>query len=608
MKKSIILSLGAAVMASAGFTSCDKFGGSSAIDNVDLIPVQISKEKWSFVNEDGKVMFENEFKNRPSLVYNGVFSVMEKEKINVYKVNGDKYEVLGDLEGLSAAGYMEDGLIPVCFPTQRIAVYDQSGKKKFDVNPVNGQEVVSVESGYSEGLLYFRTADDKEGYLDKEGKIAVKPVYSSCYSFSEGFAVVEKKNDNDEGEWSVINTKGETAFKLKDGHKPENFKVDHGYLIVRDDDRIVLYDTKGEITKLPTKYEEVTFTDGKHLIFREDGEWGVADMEGEVLIRPKYKALEPSNVDPITGKVPGKFDGYLAFDDDEVVLLDSGGKEETKFDCKFLLPMGKFGFFTNENDRWNQVDKEGKEICKEDFKNINPTSRTASFVVLSDYFDVTGIADTIAGLMGDNKVGDYTLGSTPASIFSGESPDHYSYTSETTLDGLASEGYRYSISGSGVFTEYMAMGSWNSYSYEYEYHWNYDSQLAMIGLKVDLQNEWPDNGNDEIITALKAKGFVLDKKGYVERDAVAALKKGNMGIFIVGGNREVNVVVLDLNISEAQTFYNSMLGHITDTKPAGNDTEVVEETVAEPYYGYNNYGYDSPAWDTVAVADEYYDW
>lgn len=154
MKKFKALAVCAVILGPSVFISCGG-GAGEDISKVDLIPVQTTKEKWSLLAKDGSIKFEDEFKTMPSLVYNGIFSTSREGKYTIFKIDGDKYSEVGDLSGLYSAGYYEDGLIPVTFPKERISVYDGKGKKKFDLTPVNDQEVVMAGAGYSEGLLWF---------------------------------------------------------------------------------------------------------------------------------------------------------------------------------------------------------------------------------------------------------------------------------------------------------------------------------------------------------------------------------------------------------------------------------------------------------------------
>ena len=79
-------------------SSCSKSFDDN-LSNVDLIPVKISeKGKWSFINSMGEIIYEDEFKNEPSVAYNGFFSVEEEDGYSVYKVGPKSPEIIKNLE------------------------------------------------------------------------------------------------------------------------------------------------------------------------------------------------------------------------------------------------------------------------------------------------------------------------------------------------------------------------------------------------------------------------------------------------------------------------------------------------------------------------------
>lgn len=600
MKKIAIMGLGALAACTAALTGCNKSGGEDFAANVDLVPVQVSQDKWSFVDADGNIKFEDEFKERPSLAYNGYFSKENNGKYDVYKLDGDKYKEVGDLAGLYSVGYYEEGLIPVSFPKERITVYDESGKKKFEVSPVNGKEVTETNAAYSDGLLVFELEDGKKGYLDKNGKVAIKATYDRAEDFSEGLAVVGV-NDEEKNEmrYSVIDKKGETVFKIKDEQSPSDGFA-NGYLIVRDNERDVLYNTKGEVTRFPAKIKRISEVAGKNVVFTsEDNEMGVADMEGNIIIRPKYtQILSDGN------------DGFIAWDGDESLLLNAKGEQQQKLDYEMTLPYGKFGFFGKDGSRICQFDKEGKLKCKADFYDVNLFSRSASYGVRSDYFDTNGVATTIAGLVDGSKVGTYTLGAKASTVLAGESARDYGYRSQVSLDKLSSEGYRYEIKGQGLFTQTIATSDWNSYTYEYTYSWNPDSKLGLVLLEIDTRSEWGKSGYDALVSAFKSKGFSVAKEGYANDANAAMLTKGSVAVLLFAEpkSRDGLVYVMDKNLEEVSQFYTMMMDQISKEK---SQSYKEAETAVENYEVEPDY-YGEEAWveveETPAEAPADYAW
>lgn len=596
MRKSAIFSLAALIAGSSAIVSCNK--AAEAISNVDLVPVKTSKEKWSMLDKDGKILFEDEFKDMPSLVYNGVFSVEKNDKYTVYKYDGGKYSELGELEGLYSVGYMEDGLIPASMPKERICVYDASGKKKFEVGPIGGKEVTSTAPGYSDGMLRFTTEESKVGYLDKAGKVAIKASYDDAADFSEGLALVKIDDEaKEKPAFSVIDKKGETVFKLKEGHMPISEAFSSGYIIVWDSDRPVLYDTKGEIKTFPSKVANITQTDGKYVIFRnEDNEMGVVDMEGEIIVRPKYDYLFFNGSD--------SSNGFIAWDEKESLFINTKGEQERKIDFARMRAYGDFGYFGEDGSRISQINGEGKPICKSDFYNINLDSRSGSYSVRSDFFDTNGVAKTVASLVAGNKVGDYTFGAKASSVATGSPSYSDTYTSSISLDKLSSSGYRYEISAEGYFNRTMATGEWGP-DYSYEYVWNPESQLGAVRIFISAQTEWGKTGYDALVSAFKTAGFGTVKEGYVEGDTyVALMSKGNINVLITSEPKSSYgyVMVFDKKIEDVSILYDNILKEISTTK--GGSRSYDGEDGSTPDYDDAAVEAVEEAWVTEAPAEE----
>lgn len=388
MKKSILFLGGLALLLGSSLSSCSLFpSDTDQWGNVKYIPVQVSNSKWSFVNSDGKVILEDEFKAAPTIVCDGLFVTSENGKYTVNKLDGNRYDVLGDLEGLNSVGRMRDGLIPANSPDQRIYVYDKKGHKKFELGPVGGVEVDESAIEYSDGMLAFRLKDGKCGYVNTNGEVAVKPVYDDVCSYSEGLAVVMKYNsDNRKTTYYVINKKGELVFQVKEEHEPVSWDdgsvgFHKGYLRAKDGDRYVLYTKKGEVKKFSAKLSNIIMVDGKYMIFAgENGEYGVAKIsDEEVVIKPKYKNMEFAGSNK-----------FLAIKDGETVMLDKDGNEEVRFDYKDIISVGKFGYVGKDGSRYCLIDESGKHIGKDDFYNIR-LSRCYFSTIESDYTEPINI-------------------------------------------------------------------------------------------------------------------------------------------------------------------------------------------------------------------------
>lgn len=81
-------------------------------------------------------------------------------------------------------------------------------------------------------------------------------------------------------------------------------------------------DTKGEFKRAPGKVQAIgDFNSDNYVYANDSGEWGVMNMDGDVVIRAKYNSLKMLNDDR-----------YLAVNRDEYLILDSKGETIKEFD------------------------------------------------------------------------------------------------------------------------------------------------------------------------------------------------------------------------------------------------------------------------------------
>ncbi len=382
----------------------------------------------------------------------------ESDGYTVYSASGNKPTVIGGLERLKSVGYMEDGLIPVTFPNSRISVVDQHGSKKFELTPIKNQEVVACANGYSDGLLRVVLEDDKVGYVDDKGKVVIQPKYDRGADFREGLAVVAVRDaDSGDLEYLVINKSGEKQFALKDGYEPVGWPFYEGKLLVQNEDRYYFFDKKGEKTKLSSKFKSIlNYMDNYILFLNDDGLYGVGDMEGEIIIRPKYSYLEFLGDDEFLAQKEGESDTY--------VLLDKNGEVKKELDYKEILYLEEFGYFAKDGRTYSLLNDKLESKCKEDIYEI-ALSKSPSYQVSTDYFDVSGVANSIVGMIGADGMDNYRLGATANQVMSGKEPSDYTYKSECVFEDLAQQGFRYNVSVKGVFTANIANYDYDLYSY-----------------------------------------------------------------------------------------------------------------------------------------------
>lgn len=496
MKLSKLFAAGLALALVAGLTSCGGSDHETIGENYDYIPVrESSNSHWSFYGPDGKIKYPEEFKERPSVVYNGYFSVNENSGYTLYKAD-DKPVAIA--EGLNYVGVMSDGLVPVTRKLERISVLDGDGSTVFTIMPVKGHEIKAALPKYHNGYLMVRNDEDQIGFINTSGEVAVEPKYVWATDFSGGKAIVVK-DFSDEKKYSVIDTKGEKLFSFPANVKNVNGGFSYGMIYTTDvNDHVVFYDDNGELKhKCPAKVKSVDAFNKDYIIFRDDDyKVGVINFDDEVVVRPKFNSIQI---------VDG--DKFLANDGDKYLLLDSEGNEIRRFeDYRDVVWFGQYNYIASEKNTKLFLDSEGKPVKNAEFERVYLDLDFSR--VLSDYFDMGSVVEAAVSLVGDNGVGNYTFGQSPSSIFS--NIRDCTGRSNKTLPGLEKSGRYYSLSVTGYFSKRMADYSYG-YGYGYTYqrndYWVSGSTLAEAVIEVSVYKDWGIAGGTLVAKALKAKGF-----------------------------------------------------------------------------------------------------
>ena len=479
-------------------------------EGYDLIPVQQKEDgNWSFIDKVGKVIYEDDFKSQPTVAYNGFFSVWENDGYTLYKAGGSKPTVLGDCENLASVGVFADGLIPVTYKNKRISILDKDGNKKFELSPIKGSEIVSCWPSFTDGTLLILTSESKFGYYDTSGKIVVKPIYDVAGNFIDAVAVVGTKDDNDKYHFKVIDKKGETILSIKEKYEmTQDNTFLFGYLLVKEEDRFVLLNKKGEAKKLSAKIKDVLTYNDRFVIFKnEEDEVGVVNHDGEIIIRPKYKSINFISTD-----------SFLASTEDKSYILNDKGDETAALDYKYVFPCYQSGYLVSDNGKtYTLVDANGKDKSNIDIRNIN-FQLSPQLFVSTDYFSYSEIAETIADMIDGHTVGKYyKIGEKVSTIFSNDNPanEKYRYKSEIELEQLKREGFNYLITATAYFSKGIVNFEYNHLNNSTDYYWQPASILEGITFEVQVSNHsFGEKGFESLISTFKNRGYKVEKQGW----------------------------------------------------------------------------------------------
>lgn len=553
------------VAVAAALCSCGSSDSDSFAEKVDYLPVKLERGgNWGFMSPDGKVIYEDEFERTPSLVVDGIFSVYEGDGYSVYAAEDKKPVLVPGCEELKSAGYYSEGLIPVVHPKERIQFVDKNGLKKFELAPFKGKEIVACEPGFSDGLLRIRNEEGKYGFINTKGEVVIEPKFDMAGDFAEGMAIVGKSVDDDYS-YSVIDKKGDVKFKLKKGWNLCSSYFMNGAILVEDDDRMLFVNDKGEAERCPAKVKRVVDYNKDVYVFSDGDNYGVASRtENEILIRARYDFIGILPDGDLLCKSSN--DKYTVRNIENEELVDLSEYKRVRY------MNSRFNFVAGEYGEYELLKRDGTPVKDSEFYTFG-NDLCAAYEIESDYFDINAMASTIAGLYGDNGIGQYTIGKTPDQVTGLGSAKDYSYTS--IINGDEGSGYRWEYKEKVYFSSSMAdynlsydSSGYYFYNYTRNYYWNTNSKIYSVDVNVSAETTLGKDAVKALAQAFKNKGYTEDVCGESYGSWKAYLHKGTFAVKITSMKDSDNLLVegMEYNADTVSELQGSV---------SGSDSEVV---------------------------------
>lgn len=180
----------------------------------------------------------------------------------------------------ATAGYFFDGVAPISIKSEDFYYINSSGAKKYIVQ----KEKIKELGCYDDGLCTLY--DGKEwGVYNMDGECVIGG-FSNISSLSNGVVGAEK-----DGKWKIYDFQGEELISdsyddIKQDEKGVIYRNER--LFVKEKNKYYMIDVEGnKITEDAYEDVKVFFGDG-YAAVKVDGKWGFADVNGEMIIDPKY--------------------------------------------------------------------------------------------------------------------------------------------------------------------------------------------------------------------------------------------------------------------------------------------------------------------------------
>lgn len=527
-------------------SSCS-FGGSSDL-KVEYFPVQEDDEKkWGLLGLDGELLLSEEFTYAPSPVVNGLFSVRgENGFFTLYEASKKPKEILEDLVEV---GFLVNNRIPVVKKSERIGVVNSKGEPQFNLEPVNGKEIIKSSSFFTEGLLVAVNEDNLYGAFNEKGEVAVDFKYNEIGPFHDGMAIAIKSIGDNESKTIVIDKKGNEIdnINIKEGYTLVKAEFNDGFLAIKDREGTFRFiNKKGEEIKLPGKVKNIGEWNSKYFTFQGDDGWGLMtlDESSEVVIKAKY-----SNLIFLTDKK------LMALDNKDTYILNDKGDKEVELSEDYqnytFIPDAKFSFIATERSHYVILNEQGKPFNKLELASID-MDLNINFLE-SNFFDVTGFVQNLVANITDKGIGSYYIGEEVTKLKL--DPQNFIYTSSFPLEDIDFNGYKYSISGEGEADTRISVGDYDFLNHNYVYTLNPDAKIEELNLIARMeQNCWVE-AKPKLFEAIKAKGYKLES----ENEDEGYFTNGDLSLKVSGEYADyISITIKNKNSSSNKSINNTI--------------------------------------------------
>ncbi|WP_315348222.1 WG repeat-containing protein [Prevotella melaninogenica] len=373
----------------------------------EYIPFRSEKDgKWGFINLDGDVLLEDEFKSEPTIVSNDRFFAKNKAGYWEMYITDKKARQIGK-EYVQAGAFIED-VAPVVEKGRAIDFIDKNGKVKFTLGNVDGVAITSCRN-FIDGVAIFKCGG-YYGAIDASGNVVIKPDYLALEPAKDGKLVgihskYKETEDRAKVKITVLDTSGKVLSEFALDRILESLDYfSDGVLAVAKKDTDGnnywgLINDKGEwVLHASHKIRAIKGMRNGKFIFSDGEECGLMDFNGEVLIRPKYSDIKFTGANQLFVLDDHIDPQWKLITEEEDVISPN------EFDEVYPLPGDKY-FVKDDGDSWIIVDDKGKEVkTKVDIYEFSYNQGDTEFE--SQYLDLTSFINELHikkdGLLGLN--------------------------------------------------------------------------------------------------------------------------------------------------------------------------------------------------------------
>lgn len=546
-------------------TSCSKQEESK----VDYVPFQETTDgQWGMISMDGKVLFKDEFKNRPTLARDNRFFVKSKEGVwEMYDATEKPKKIGRDYAHVSS---FQDGIAVVAEKNKPVSIINTDGEVVKDLATIDGKKVDGVRA-FSQGYAVYMTEDSLWGVINESGDCVVKAEYvalNNCYDgklvgINKKYKDAYRKSKKDKYKYSVINTSGDVLFEIL-ADKYENIG---GYFVdgkmtvsVKKDGKEswgIIDDKNNTVVKPSAKLKAIGSIRGDKFTYSNGDGWGLMSIKGETLIRAKYDFLYYDDDNLLIANTKNADDYETKYIDEKDNQI---GKDKYVYATSFQAFDGKHAWVKLDDKIFSIIDKDGKQV--EGLPDIvNVSFADGDAYVESDYVDlnklVEGLSITQNGLLG------LTFATTPQQaakkeVAEGGATGDESHAAGTPYwyDYRSYVSFWKTIEGANNYIKMDFSGNLSRQTYRtkrviddvfYDWYWYHDEKIptgyVWNGVRptvftVTTYNSGRMHGKMRDLLKLLVKKFASFGKIYKQNDGAAIVNLNNGNVALVAMSKD----------------------------------------------------------------------
>lgn len=268
-------------------------------------------DKWGFIDNKGKVVFENLFDGLPTCVFNDMFFVQTDDGYELYSIKNPTEKLGGPY--LSVANFTDD-FAPCAKECENIKYIDKNGKVIFEL-PNNAVRAFDFKNGYSSFII-----KDGDNYttkmVDTKGNILELKGYSPSRALDNGTFLASNSNS----EYVILDKDGNELYQLEGlQYSTDCLSSDLKYYVcdegVWDSENKGVRSVDGRVL-FENEYARVKFADDGNIILGKgtslfasvyDKECVVKDINGGTIFSSDYDVIVNCKNGIIIAIKDGKF-------------------------------------------------------------------------------------------------------------------------------------------------------------------------------------------------------------------------------------------------------------------------------------------------------------